>query len=240
MINSDGGLSSSFTLNTISSSNKSQCCFSLGRFSLWFVTTTWPQLPWDYHEHIKPQVLNLQSLLQKLLLSQISGVFHSKYSLNFIPGTLPPHCFPWVWWDVVWKQLAAGPTCSQLKSHWNSRVGGRDWSSGREWWTTYNNMEAFLLQLLRKPHNKDNWTGKGTAVLMQYPRSLQWHGNYIPWNQASTLQSFPKESIRCIIKILISKGMRERGGRPEYWPKKCSVANVADWWSIMHLEVRLN
>lgn len=50
---------------------------------------------------------NLQSLLQKLLLSEISSVFHSKYGLSFVPGTLPPHRFPWVWWDVIWKQLAA-------------------------------------------------------------------------------------------------------------------------------------
>lgn len=33
----------------------------------------------------------------KLLLSQLSGVCHTKYSLNFVLGTLPPLCFPWVW-----------------------------------------------------------------------------------------------------------------------------------------------
>lgn len=49
------------------------------------------------NKRIKPLMPNLQSLLQKLLLSQVLGVFHSKYGLNFVPGTLPPHCFPWVW-----------------------------------------------------------------------------------------------------------------------------------------------
>lgn len=155
---------------------------------------------------------NLQSLLQELILLQILGMFHSKYCFSFVLGTL--HHFSWVWWDIIWKQLAAGPSHSQLKSHWNSRAGGRDWSSGREQRTTYNNMEAFLLQLLRKPHNEDNWTGKGTAVLMEYPQPLQWHSNYIPWNQASTLQPFLKENICHIIKILISKEMRETGDEP--------------------------
>lgn len=214
VINSDGGLSSSFTSNTTSSSNKSQCCFSLGCFSLWFVSATWPQLPWDYHKHFKPQTPNLQSLPQKLLSSQIWGVFHSKYGLNFVLGTLPPHHFPSVWWAVVGKHLVAGPSRSQLKSHWNSRAGGRDWRSGIERWTTYNKMETFLLQLLRKPHNEDSWTGKGTAVLMKYPQSRQRHSNYVQWNQAGTLQPFPKESICHIIKILISKGMRETGEEP--------------------------
>lgn len=39
---------------------------------------------------------NLRNV-QKLILLQISHVFHSKYGLNILLRTLLPHCFPWVW-----------------------------------------------------------------------------------------------------------------------------------------------
>lgn len=93
------GLPPSFTQNSASSLNKPSAASGFD------VTTTWPQLLRDHHEHTKP---SLQNLPQKFLLLQILGVCHIKYSLNFVLGTPLLHHLPWVWWKQNhsgWKTL---------------------------------------------------------------------------------------------------------------------------------------
>lgn len=102
------------------------------------------------------------------------------------------------------------PAGHQALSSRTPMPAGRNRGSGRERWTTPDSKDRFLLQLLRKPVISTSEFAKATAVLTKY------HGHCsgcsaatLPRNHVCMLQPFHKENIHHIIKILISKGMKE-------------------------------